>query len=128
MDPELNCWKCGAPLEDEPLPLSRTAACRRCGAELHVCRFCEYYDVAYARSCREPVADPPSDKLRANFCGYFRARPGAFVAESAGARGARDALEALFGGAGPTGSGAPEDDPAAPSRRALDDLFGDKER
>ena len=127
MDPELNCWKCGAPLEDEPLPLSRTAACRRCGAELHVCRFCEYYDVAYARSCREPVADPPTDKLRANFCGYFRPRPGAFVPAAGGVAPA--ALDALFGApaAGPA-SDRSADDPAEQARRALDDLFGDKDR
>lgn len=125
MDAELNCWKCGAPLEDEPLPLSRTAACRRCGAELHVCRFCEYYDVAYARSCREPVADPPSDKLRANFCGYFRPRPGAFV--PAGGGEAPAALDALFGAPAPgSATDRPADDPAEQARRALDDLFGGK--
>jgi hypothetical protein len=127
MDPELNCWKCGAPLEDEPLPLSRTAACRRCGAELHVCRFCEYYDVAYARSCREPVADPPSDKLRANFCGYFRARPGAFAPAAGGEAPA--ALDALFGAQGSDpATDRPAGDPAEQARRALDDLFGGKDR
>lgn len=125
MDTELDCWKCGEPLVDEPLPLSRTAACRRCGAELHVCRFCEYYDVGYARSCREPVADPPTDKLRANFCGYFRPRPGAFVATAPGP--VQPALDALFGGPGSDkDSGAPEDDAAEQARRALDDLFGGK--
>ena len=93
----LNCWRCGAEVSDEPLPLSRTAECRQCGAELHVCRMCEFYDTSKAKACREPVAEPVGDKTRANFCGWFRPRAG------------------LAGTA---------DDAAAEARRQLDDLFG----
>ena len=43
--PELVCWKCGASLADLTLPLLRLEECRKCGAELHVCKLCEWYSV-----------------------------------------------------------------------------------
>lgn len=99
MTSALVCWNCGALLGDELLPLTRLAECRVCRAELHVCRLCEFYDPRVARSCREPVADEVKEKARANFCGYFRIRPGAYVApDAAEARQAKAQLEALFGG------------------------------
>ena len=68
---ELRCWKCQATQSDEPLPLSRRAECSRCGADLHVCRQCEFFDPKVSESCREPIAEPVLDKTKANFCGYF---------------------------------------------------------
>ena len=50
----LVCWKCGASLAALSLPLRRQDECKACGAELHVCRLCEFYDTSVARSCREP--------------------------------------------------------------------------
>lgn len=124
---ELVCWKCGASVDDEPLPFARAAECRNCAAELHVCRMCAFYDTSYGDACREPVADPPGDKERANFCGYFRARPGAYVAPGDEAERARAQLEAIFGntaqgqgeGSATTASSAAED-----ARRQLESLFG----
>lgn len=92
----LNCWRCGAEVVDEPLPLSRTAECRQCRAELHVCRMCEFYDTTKANACREPVAEPVADKTRANFCGWFRPRPGLAPAGNAAAEAVRSRLEDLF--------------------------------
>jgi hypothetical protein len=57
---------------------------------------CEYYAPSVAKSCREPVAEEVRDKTRANFCDYFRARPGAHQADTR-ADEARASLEALFG-------------------------------
>ena len=93
----LNCWRCGAAIEDEPLPLSRTAECRACRAELHVCRMCEFYDTTRANACREPVAEPVGDKTRANFCGWFRPRAGLSGAGNSAADEARRRLDDLFG-------------------------------
>lgn len=93
---DLNCWRCGAAVVDEPLPLSRTAECRQCRAELHVCRMCEFYDTSKAKSCREPVAEPVTDKTRANFCGWFRARPGLAATGDSAAEDARRRLDDLF--------------------------------
>ena len=67
----LVCWKCGGSLQHLSLPLRRLEACRACGAELHVCRLCEFHDTAVAKGCREPVAEEVKDKTRANFCDYF---------------------------------------------------------
>ncbi|MEJ2514543.1 MAG: hypothetical protein P8080_04055 [Gammaproteobacteria bacterium] len=126
-DAELVCWKCGASVSDETLPFARTAECRACRAELHVCRMCEFYDTTFAGACREPVAEPPSDKERANFCGYFRPRPGAFSPAGEEAARARAELDALFGGAAAPGAPeptGPDPDGESDARRQLDRLFG----
>ena len=76
----LRCWKCGHGLDDMPMPLRRRDECPACGADLHVCRMCEFYDTSVAKSCREPVAEEVTDKERAQFCDYFRAQPGVLAA------------------------------------------------
>lgn len=112
----LLCWKCGAAVVDQPLPLGRYAECALCHADLHVCRLCEFYDPRVSGQCREPVADEVRDKARANFCGYFQARPGAYSpGDEDGAR-ARAALDNLFG--------ADEPRPVQPAREQLEALFG----
>lgn len=78
---------------------------------------CRHYDVAKAKQCREPVAEPVLDKTRANFCDWFQVGAGAGTVARSGDAGGRVALEALFG------EPAPQDPPAAGERRALDDLF-----
>jgi hypothetical protein len=107
------CWKCGARIEHEPMPLSREARCRACEADLHVCRQCRWYDTGKAKDCAEPVADEVRDKERANFCGYFAIEPDAH-AGSTEADAARARLQALFG---LEGAGAPADGAAALSDR-----------
>lgn len=97
MTNKMVCWKCGAPLVDLSLPLSRTDECRACRAELHVCRMCRFYDTSKAKSCAEPIADEVQDKQRANFCGYFEAAPGRFQPRDGAADQTRSALESLFG-------------------------------
>jgi hypothetical protein len=120
---QLVCWKCGAPLGDMPLPLSRFAECRACHTRLHVCRMCEFYDTRVAKSCREPIAEEVKDKTRANFCDYFRARPGAYIPPDRDARDrARAELDALFGAGSSSDSTAPAT--ADEARRRLDALFG----
>jgi hypothetical protein len=121
----LVCWKCGASLEEEPLPLARGSECPSCNADLHVCRLCEFYDPAVAGSCREPVADEVHNKERANFCGYFRPRPQAYTArDTQVARDARDALGALFGEDSDERHAASGGEDAETARRQLDRLFG----
>ena len=93
----LQCWKCGESLEDMLLPLARAEACRRCNADLHVCRLCEFYDRSVASACREPIAEYVANKERANFCGYFTPRSGAYSAQGGKEAGALGALGDLFG-------------------------------
>ena len=95
---ELVCWKCGADLAALTLPLSRRDECAHCRAELHVCRMCIEYDVAVAKHCREPTAEEVRDKQSANFCDFFRPRPGAYLPpDRVAVDSARAELERLFG-------------------------------
>ena len=127
MTDALVCWRCGASIEDLPLPLGRRAECFACHAELHVCHMCQFFDPSVSQSCREPIAEVVKDKKRANFCGYFQVKPGAFRAQDNAADGtARSQLDALFGG----GASQPESKAAnAPpseeelARQRLEDLF-----
>lgn len=120
---DLVCWRCGATLVGEPIPLSRYAVCAQCGADLHACRLCAFYDTRVARACREPVAEEVKEKERANFCGYFTPRPDAYVARETGAaETSRAELESLFGLPGGSSAAAPSEPDAA--RAALDRLFG----
>jgi hypothetical protein len=95
----LVCWKCGVALTGLPLPLSRLAECPKCRAYLHCCRMCVSYDPHLARRCREQDAEEITDKERANFCSYFKAKPGATYRPAGEARTqiARAKLGDLFG-------------------------------
>jgi len=120
--PGLVCWKCGASLAEVTLPLRRLEECRTCGAELHVCRLCEWYCVTVAKQCREPIAEEVKDKERANFCDYFKPRPGAYSrADVSASDKARSDLDALFGGGAK--SAAPEPSAADRAKAELDKLF-----
>jgi hypothetical protein len=99
MGHNLVCWKCGADLAALTLPLSRRDECARCRAELHVCRMCVDFDPHVAKQCREPTAEEVSDKTAANFCDFFKPRPGAYTPrDTSAAERARTELERLFGG------------------------------
>jgi hypothetical protein len=94
----LVCWKCGASIVALTLPIARLDVCKACGAEQHVCKLCEFYDVGKAKHCQEPIAEEVRDKERANFCDYFKPRPHAFSnAPQTEAERARAQLDALFG-------------------------------
>src|SRR5947209_2710084 len=94
---DLVCWKCGASLSAMSLPLMRHDECPKCRAQLHACKMCVDYDTRIAKHCREPTAEEVSDKARANFCGHFKPRPGAYAApDTAQLEKAKAALDKLF--------------------------------
>jgi hypothetical protein len=94
----LVCWKCGAALTEQPLPLSRLAVCGKCRAYLHACRLCLSYDPHLTRKCREQDAEEVSDKERANFCAYFKPKSGSHrPGGEARTQAARTKLGDLFG-------------------------------
>ena len=114
------CWKCGASLAQLTLPLLRLDACKQCGAELHVCRQCLFYDVTVAKHCRETIAEEVRDKQRANFCDYFSLNSHAY--QPAGSGGTSlTALEELFGAKSRTASLTTH--PADQTRTMLEELF-----
>ena len=100
--------------------LPRTAQCKSCHADLHVCRQCDFYDTSVAKHCRETIADEVQDKTRANFCAYLKVRVDAYAGSDEHTAGARTQLDALFGTA--SSAGSPTSAEAAKS--ALEALFG----
>lgn len=75
----------------------RRDECPHCRAALHACLNCHAYDESMRHGCREPQAEPPSDKERANACELFVFRNGPRAPlESDPRPEALSALEALF--------------------------------
>ena len=116
------CWKCGGALSDLLLPLPRHEECPHCRAQLHVCRMCVFFDATLAQQCREPVADLVSDKLRANFCGYFQINPHAFTASADQAVASHQALDAMFKSE-PSEDASETRSDEAPAHEKLEELF-----
>ena len=122
---QLVCWKCGVSIEDLPFPLGRESECKNCRAQLHVCRLCEFFNPSRAEQCDEPIADYVREKDRANFCDYFKPKPGACSPpEKTTTPGAISDLNALFGLENDTT--ASELTEAEKAKAGLDELFKDK--
>lgn len=64
------CVFCGTAVDDSN-GIGRRDECLKCGQDLHCCLQCVFYDASYANDCREPQAEPVSEKERSNFCDYF---------------------------------------------------------
>jgi hypothetical protein len=77
--------------------VGRRDECTFCGADLHCCFNCRFYDRAAPKQCKEPVAELVKEKGKANFCDYFvfmeSTGPGSL---DAAAETARQALNDLF--------------------------------
>ena len=79
--------------------VQRRDTCVGCGADLHSCVHCRFFDPARNNQCSEPEAEWVSDKESANFCGYFEPRTSVNLTARGGANkqtGARSAFDALF--------------------------------
>ena len=95
------CHRCGAEVGARVVGVRDV--CERCGAYLHCCRNCEFYEPGAHSDCREPNAEVVADKEQGNFCEYFRLSPAPRgAAGSVGcssfhlASDARNQLDALF--------------------------------
>jgi hypothetical protein len=72
-------------------------ACEACDTDLHSCVHCAHHDPTVFNACREPCAEPVSDRERANRCEYFRAAADADAGDGEAIRTrARVDLDALF--------------------------------
>lgn len=87
------CYSCGNEIEliDK---IKRADTCEHCGADLHACKNCKFWDPNAHNQCRESVTVYEPDKEKANFCTYFVPREGA--AEIEDRESAFSALDALF--------------------------------
>jgi len=88
------CRHCGTTISGEGSP-GRQEQCSVCGADLHSCRNCTFYDDVAYNNCREPQAERVLDKTRANFCEFFRSQSKTRPATSKTPI-VKDKLESLF--------------------------------
>lgn len=72
------CWSCGQSLIASEY--QREGECPACRKQTHVCRNCRFYSPGRPNDCHEPIAEPVTDKARANFCDYFEPSPDCFQA------------------------------------------------
>lgn len=77
--------------------IGRRDTCHHCGADLHCCLNCTFYDPSFHNACRETQAERQVDKEIGNFCEFFS------FGRSAGSDmprsqqdAARESLAALF--------------------------------
>jgi hypothetical protein len=94
------CWKCGKQI-DSTETIYRDSVCPECGADLHCCRNCRFYEPGAHFDCHETVEELVTDKEESNFCANFS--PKTDFSPAGGKNGddakkARDAFNSLFGG------------------------------
>ena len=65
------CAQCGAVLTALSQP---PGACTGCGAEIHACTQCSYFDPGGHFQCSKPVPEAVPDKRARNECGFFELR------------------------------------------------------
>jgi hypothetical protein len=88
------CHKCKKDIPDDFF-VGRQAQCHSCGADLHCCLNCSFYDTGSYNDCRESQAERVVDKTRSNFCDFFRFKQSGKSSSSAGS-GTKNKLEDLF--------------------------------
>lgn len=89
------CHHCQHPIATKNR-IGRRDVCSSCGADLHCCLNCLFYDLHAANACREPNADHVLDKETGNFCEYFALVENRQPQHSTTTAHARAQLEALF--------------------------------
>lgn len=91
------CKVCG---EKNDADVATGSACRKCGAALHACNQCRFFDGAAHWQCRQEIPAPLAAKSKANACTLYAPvvsldLTGAKVADTPD--GARSAFDRLFG-------------------------------
>src|SRR5664280_2482556 len=77
------CQKCKKEIAPDNF-IGRQAQCPSCGADLHCCLNCTFYDRGSYNNCLEPQAERVLDKSRSNFCDFsvlnwFRKTPARLI-------------------------------------------------
>lgn len=91
------CHRCGAEWSSETaLQPGVKEACEKCGAYLHCCLNCKFYDTSKPYDCYVPNIEPVTDKEGANFCDDFTFRVEG-AKEDPGNKPGRESFDALFG-------------------------------
>ncbi len=69
------CYKCSNQLEfavKGGVVVGRLDTCDHCGANLHCCKNCYFYDPSLHNECRESYTDFIRDREAPNFCSSYR--------------------------------------------------------
>jgi len=74
--------------------IGRQGQCPSCGADLHCCLNCSFYDASIYNECREIQAERVLEKNRANFCDFFQYKKA--ISSGGLSTSAKDKLESLF--------------------------------
>ena len=90
---ELACYECSVKCTSES-KFGFRDECDSCGADIHCCLNCEFYETSSYNQCRETSADSITDKEKANFCDFFQ--PGSGQGAGNKKEGLLNAAEALF--------------------------------
>ena len=64
------CHQCKAEWVESHSP-GRQETCLKCGADMHCCMNCKFYDPSRGDDCALNNTDPPRDKVRWNDCEEF---------------------------------------------------------
>lgn len=95
---EFMCWKCKEPIA-AGLEIFRSTDCPHCGAALHSCVNCRFYQPGSHYDCHETVDEEVQDKEAANFCEYFSVNLSPTASNSCADKkkqAARNAFDNLF--------------------------------
>lgn len=118
MEADYRCYRCGSSLAALTPPIGRHDECPACGAQIHVCCMCTFFDPGVAKQCREDDAEEVFSKERANFCEWFEPSATAFrEGHATREQRAKQQLDALFGGE------KSDESSDTPRPSAADDLF-----
>lgn len=86
-----SCYQCGRELREAEY--GRQEICPGCRLDTKVCRNCVHYDPRMNNECRESAAEPVTDKVKSNFCDWFKPTyPKALSQEASDAKAAFDRL------------------------------------
>lgn len=64
------CHNCGRDIK-LIAKVARTEECPHCGADMHCCKNCRFFDPGKNNQCSETQAEWVRDKISANFCDFF---------------------------------------------------------
>ena len=69
---KVSCFQCYNSVELST-KISFREECPQCGADMHVCLNCRFYDISAYNECKESSAEKVQNKDRNNYCEYFEA-------------------------------------------------------
>lgn len=97
MPGQRSVWRCASCATILPTGFDTEARCPNCGAELHSCRQCTFFDTGSRFECTRPVTARIPKKEARNHCSFFAPRT-TIERETSSSRplDARAAFESLF--------------------------------